>query len=110
MIEISPHLPLGRQQSLPSGRLQPASVPTSATRWQIPEVKEATTLFSTKRTPHQKPIKMKRQRTISQIREKEKTSEKQLSDLEIINFHERNFRLMMLKMMQDIGNKLEAKM
>ena len=53
---------------------------------------------------------MKRQRTVTQIREKEKTPEKQLSDLEIINFHERDFKQMMLKMMQDIGNKLEAKM
>ena len=52
---------------------------------------------------------MKRQRTITQIREKEKTPEKQLSDLEIISLQEKDFRLMMLKMMQDIGNKLEAK-
>ena len=53
---------------------------------------------------------MKRQRTITQIREKEKTPEKQLSDLEILSLQEKDFRLLMLKMMQDIGNKLEAKM
>jgi len=52
---------------------------------------------------------MKRQRTITQIREKEKTPEKQLSDQEIISLQEKDFRLMMLKMIQDIGNKLEAK-
>ena len=52
---------------------------------------------------------MKRQRTITQMREKEKTPEKQLSDLEIISLQEKDFRLMMLKMMQDTGNKLEAK-
>ena len=52
---------------------------------------------------------MKRQRTITQIREQEKNPEKQLSDLEIINLHEKGFRLMMVKMIQDIGNKLEAK-
>ena len=52
---------------------------------------------------------MKRQRTITQIREQEKNPEKQLSDLEIISLQEKDFRLMMLKMMQDIGNKLEAK-
>ena len=47
---------------------------------------------------------MKRQRTVTQMREKEKTPENQLSD------QEKDFRLLMLKMMQDIGNKLEAKM
>ena len=62
-----------------------------------------------KGAPHQKPIKMKRQRTITQMREKEKIPEKQLSDLEIINLHEKDFRLMIVKIIQDIGNKLEAK-
>ena len=52
---------------------------------------------------------MKRQRTITQMREKEKTPENQLSD-EILSLQEKDFRLLMLKMMQDIGNKLEAKM
>ena len=52
---------------------------------------------------------MKRQRTITQIREKEETPEKQLSDLEIISLQEKDFRLMMLNMMQNIGNKLETK-
>ena len=53
---------------------------------------------------------MKRQRTITQIREQEKLLEKQLSDLEIISLQEKDFRPMVLKMMQDIRNKLEAKM
>ena len=53
---------------------------------------------------------MKRQRTITQMREKEKNPEKQLSDQEILILQEKDFRLLMLKMMQDIGNKLEAKM
>ena len=44
------------------------------------------------------------------MREKGKTSEKQLSDQEILSLQEKDFRLIMLKMMQDIGNKLEAKM
>ena len=52
--------------------------------------------MSAKRTPHQKPIKMKRQRTIIQIREKENPPEKQLSDLEIIDSR-KDFRLLMLK-------------
>ena len=43
------------------------------------------------------------------MREKEKNPEKGLSDQEIISPQEKDFRLLMLKMMQDIGNKLEAK-
>uniref|UniRef100_A0A8D0SMJ0 L1 transposable element RRM domain-containing protein n=1 Tax=Sus scrofa TaxID=9823 RepID=A0A8D0SMJ0_PIG len=83
---------------------------TSATGGQTSEVREATALLSVRRSPHQKPIKMKRQRTITQMREKGKTPEKQLSDQEILSLQEEDFRLLMLKMMQDIGNKLEAKM
>ena len=44
------------------------------------------------------------------MREKGKTPENQLSDEEILTPQEKHFRLLMLKMMQDIGNKLEAKM
>ena len=44
------------------------------------------------------------------MREKGKTPEKQLSDQEILSLQKKDFRLLMLKMMQDIGNKLEAKM
>ena len=44
------------------------------------------------------------------MREKGKTPENQLSDEEILSLQEKDFRLLMLKMMQDIGNKLEAKM
>ena len=44
------------------------------------------------------------------MREKGKTPEKQLSHEEILSLQEKDFRLSMLKMMQDIGNKLEAKM
>lgn len=44
------------------------------------------------------------------MREKGKTPENQLSNEEILSLQEKDFRLSMLKMMQDIGNKLEAKM
>ena len=42
------------------------------------------------------------------MREEEKTPEKQLSHEEILSLQEKDFRMLMLKMMQDIGNKLEA--
>ena len=56
--------------SKPPYQLQPQGGQTS-------EVREATTLLSAKRRPHQKPTKMKRQRTISQIKEQEKKKKKQ---------------------------------
>ena len=43
------------------------------------------------------------------MREKGKTPENQLCDEEILSLQEKDFRLLMLKKMQDIGNKLEAK-
>ena len=43
------------------------------------------------------------------MREKGKNLEKQLNREEILSIHEKDFRLLMLKKMQDIGNKLEAK-
>ena len=42
------------------------------------------------------------------MREKGKTPENHLSDEEILSLQEKDFRLLMLKMMQDIANKLEA--
>ena len=44
------------------------------------------------------------------MREKGKTPENHLSDQEVLSLQEKDFRLLMLKKMQDIGNKLEAKM
>ena len=45
---------------------------------------------------------------MEQEKKKKKTG-KQLNDLEIIRLQEKDFRLMIEKMMQDIGKKLEAK-
>ena len=42
------------------------------------------------------------------MRDKEKTPENRLSDQENLSLQEKDFRLLMLKMMQDIGNKLET--
>ena len=46
---------------------------------------------------------------MTQIREQEKTPEKQLSYLETTNLHEKDFRLMIVKMIQNPGKKLVAK-
>ena len=42
-----------------------------------------------KETTQKNPHKMKRQRIMTQIKEQEKKMEKQLSDLEITNLHEK---------------------
>ena len=44
------------------------------------------------------------------MREKGKNPENQLSNEEILSLQEKDFRLLMLKMIQDIGNKQETKM
>jgi len=52
---------------------------------------------------------MKRQKIITQIREHGKNPEKELSDPEITNLHEKDLKLRIVKMIQDLGNKLVAK-
>ena len=53
--------------------------------------------------------KMKRQRTMYQMKEQEKTPEKQLNEVEIGNFTEKEFRIMIVKMIQDLRKRMEAK-
>ena len=47
---------------------------------------------------------MKRQKNMSQMKEQDKTPEKQLSELEI-NLHARDFRVITVKMIQDLRKK-----
>ena len=44
-----------------------------------------------------------------QMKEQDKTPEKQLNEVEIGNLPEKEFRIMIVKMIQDLGKKLEAK-
>ena len=44
-----------------------------------------------------------------QMKEKEKTPEKQLNEVEIGNLPEKVFRIMIVKMIQDLGKRMEAK-
>ena len=53
--------------------------------------------------------KMKRQMAMYQMKEQEKTPEKQLSEVEIGNLPEKEFRIMIVKMIQDLGKRMEAK-
>ena len=52
---------------------------------------------------------MKRQRAMYQMKEKDKTPEKQLNEVEIGNLSEKEFRIMIVKMIQDLGKTMEAK-
>ena len=52
---------------------------------------------------------MKRQRVMYQMKEKDKTPEKQLNEVEIGNLPEKEFRTMIVKMIQDLGKRMEAK-
>ena len=54
---------------------------------------------------------MKSQTNTSQIKEEDKTPEEQLSEVEIGNLPEKDFKVMLVKMIQARSwNKLEAKM
>ena len=52
---------------------------------------------------------MKRQRAMYQMKEQNKTPEKQLSEVEIGSLPEKEFRIMIVKMIQDLGKSMEAK-
>ena len=58
---------------------------------------------------HRKIDKMKRQRATYQMKEQDKTPEKQLNEVEIGNLPEKEFRIMIVKMIQDLGIRMEAK-
>ena len=60
------------------------------------------------KTSYRKIDKMKRQRAIYQMKEQEKTPEKQLNKVEIGNLPVKEFRIMIVKMIQDLGKRMEA--
>ena len=58
---------------------------------------------------HRKIDKMKRQRTMHKMKEQDKTQEKQLNEVEIGNLPEKEFKIMIVKMLQDLRKRMEAK-
>ena len=58
---------------------------------------------------HRKIDKMKKQKAMYQMKEQEKTPEKQLNEVEIGNLSEKEFRIMIVKMIQDLGKRMEAR-
>ena len=57
---------------------------------------------------HRKLIKMERQKIISQLKEQDKIPGKQLNEVEIGNLQEKEFRIMILKMIQDIRKMMKT--
>ena len=52
---------------------------------------------------------MKKQKAASQMKAQDTTPEKQLKDVETGKLPEKEFRIMIVKMIQDIGKRMEAK-
>ena len=52
--------------------------------------------------------KMRQQRIMSQKKEQDKTPEEQLSEVEIGNLPEKEFRVVIVKMIQDLRKRMEA--
>ena len=50
---------------------------------------------------------MKKQKVMSQMKGQDKTPEKQLNEVEIDNLPEKEFRIMIVKMIQDLGKTME---
>ena len=44
-----------------------------------------------------------------QVKEQDETPEKQINEMEIGNLPEKEFRIMIVKMIQDLGKRMEAK-
>ena len=63
-----------------------------------------------KKNLHRKIDKMKRQKAMYEMKEQDKTPEKQLKEVEIGNLPEKEFRIMIVKMIQDLRKRMEAKM
>ena len=53
--------------------------------------------------------KMKRQRAMYHMKEKDKTTEKQQNEVEIGNLPEKEFKIMIVKIIQNLRKRMEAK-
>ena len=54
-------------------------------------------------------MKMIRNRIMSQMKEQVNLSEKQLNEVETSNISQKEFRIMIMKMIQDLQKRMEAK-
>ena len=101
---------MGRHQPLPSGSLHQAPILTSATRGADTRSERGHNSIICQKVTTPKTYKNEKTENYNSDEGERKNPENQLSDEEILSLQEKDFRLLMLKMMQDIGNKLKAKM
>ena len=52
---------------------------------------------------------MKKQKVTYQMKGQDKIPEKQLTEVELANLPEKEFRIMIVKVIQDLGERMEAK-
>ena len=96
---------MGRHQSLPSGSLQQAPVTTSARKRADNRSKRGCKPYCLQKRPHQKSIQNEKGGKYDSDEENKKKKKKKpkknhgkkISDLEITNLHEKDFRLMIVK-------------
>ena len=75
-----------------------------STRGQTAEARRTTVLQPVEQKPHSQ-----KDRQDEKAEEQDKTPEKQLNEVEIGNLPEKEFRIMIVKMIQDLGIRMEAK-
>ena len=63
---------------------------------------ESKLLYSIHRNRHREAAKLRRQRNIAQIKEQNKTPEKELSETEIVNLSDSEFKTLVIKMLRDL--------
>ena len=99
-----------RHQPVPSGRLPqaPVSLHQQGDRHQKQERLQPCSLHKGDHK-HRNLDKMKWQRNISLTKEQDKTPEEQLSEVEISNLHEKDFRVMIVRTTQDLRKKKKKK-
>ena len=99
--------PLTRTQALvpPTGNHRKALVPPYPLE-HIPPIRG--TMTCRKEAPNSKSNKMKRQRNMPQMKEHTKNPLDKMNDEETGNQPEKEFRVLIIKMIQNLGNKMKA--
>ena len=64
-------------------------------------------MTKTKTTLHR--VNQKKEEAMSQMKGQDKTPEKQLNEVEIGNLTEKKFKIMIVKVIQDLGKRMETK-
>ena len=102
------HPPVGRNQSLPPGsQHKPLDPHPPGGRHQKQEELQFCSLRHGGHK-HRKLDKTRWQRNMSQTKEQDKTPEGQLREVEIGNLTKKEFRVMIVEVIQDLGKRMEA--